>query len=121
MSAGEAPLALASWTAGIGDSSSVLDPLVHSAGGGEGFGAENTTGYGESDVDAHLRAAGQQMDMFARKELMASVMRRVLTDLPYIPLYTPTWAYGVHNDLDFAPRLDLSVVVADLRPRAGAR
>jgi peptide/nickel transport system substrate-binding protein len=121
MRAGEAPLALASWTTGSGDSSSVLDPLLHSAGGREGLGSENTTGYADAELDAQLRAAGQQMDVFARKDLMASVMRRALTDLPYIPLYTPTWAYGVRNDIDFAPRLDLSVKVADLRPRAGVQ
>jgi len=116
MKGGQAPLALASWSMITGDASSLYEPVLHSASGPPGFGEENTTGYANPALDAAIAAAAQEMRSPARVLLMWRIVRLTLDDLPLIPVYTPMWTYAVRKDLAFAPRLDLAVVAADLRP-----
>ena len=114
MRAAEAPLALASWTTSTGDASSLADPVLHSPGGESGFGAENTTGYADAEVDAMILRAATEMRSEIRGRLLVGLMRRALEDLPLIPLYSPGWTYGMREGLTFTPRLDLAVFASDV-------
>lgn len=118
---GRAPLALASWTHGTGDASGLFEPLLHGPGGPEGFGAENTTGYADQEVDAAIEQAAREMDPTVRAGLLSRVMRKALADLPLVPLYGIDWTYGIRRDLAFKPRLDLTVVAAEVRSASPSR
>jgi peptide/nickel transport system substrate-binding protein len=118
MSAGQAPLALASWTMGTGDTSSLFEPVLHSPGGPEGLGLENTTGYADPEMDAQIVTAAREMDPAKRLGLLTGLMRKALDDLPLIPLYSLRWPYGLGQGSTFEPRLDLSIFAADVKPAA---
>lgn len=117
MQAGETELALASWTTATGDASGLFEPLLHSAGAGAGAGSENTTGFADPEVDALLERAASEMSPGSRAVLLQAVMRRALAELPLIPLYSPSWTYGVRTGLSFTPRLDFAVFAASVRKR----
>ncbi len=121
MRRGEVPLALASWGFATGDASSLYEPVLHSRGGAEGLGAENTSGYANAAVDDAIEKAAQEMQATLRNDLLARVGKQALEDLPLIPLYSPDWSYGVRSGLAFSPRLDLAVFAADIRPAAPPR
>ncbi|MBL8115311.1 MAG: hypothetical protein JNK60_20685, partial [Acidobacteria bacterium] len=117
MRAGRAALSLAFWTAGTGDASSLFEPLLHTAGGPEGFGSENTSGYSNPELDAELARAATEMSPSARAELLRSAMRRAMTDLPLIPLYNVSERLGLRPGLELTPRLDRAVRVSEIRIR----
>lgn len=121
MRAGEAELALESWTTATGDASGLFEPLLHAAGGDQGAGSENTTGFADPEVDALLARAASETNPKSRADLLQAVMRRSLAELPLIPLYSPSWTYGVRTGLSFTPRLDFAVFAASVRRRPPAR
>jgi hypothetical protein len=43
-------------------------------------------------------------------------MNRALDGLPLVPLYSPSWSYGVRKGLRFVPRPDLAVSASEIRP-----
>ncbi|KAA0256631.1 hypothetical protein FBQ97_07835 [Acidobacteria bacterium ACD] len=110
----EAPLVLATWTTATGDASGLFEPLLHSSGGPEGFGSENTTGWSDPEADRWIREAASETDPAARADLLRAVMRRALRELPLVPLYSPQWTYGVRDGIGFTPRLDFSVAAPDV-------
>jgi peptide/nickel transport system substrate-binding protein len=112
MRTGELPLALASWTAGSGDASSVLEPLLASPGRG---GSENTTGYSSPALDRALEQAAVEMRPQQRGALLVEAMDVALDDLPLIPLFSPSWTYALRRGLLFEPRPDLAVSAERIR------
>lgn len=117
MRSGRAVLGLASMTLNTGDAAALFDPVLHSAGGPAGLGAENISGYQSASTDQLIQAATREMNPRKRNDLLGRLTRQALDDLPLIPLYVPSWSYAVRNDLEFRPRLDLTVLAADLHPR----
>lgn len=110
----EAQLALATWTTATGDASALFEPLLHSSGGPEGFGSENTTGWSDPETDRWIREAASESVPSARADLLRAVMRRALVELPLVPLYSPLWTYGVREGIGFTPRLDFSLAAPDV-------
>jgi peptide/nickel transport system substrate-binding protein len=119
MASGSAPLVLASWTATTGDSSSMLEMVLHTA-GARGMGGENTTGFSDPALDLAIERASEEMRASLRSGHMAEIMKRALEEGPLIPLYSPTWTYGVRSGLRFSPRLDMAVPAAAVSLDPGA-
>lgn len=111
----KAPLVLASWTATTGDSSNFFEMVLHTKGSG-GLGGENTTGFSDAAIDREIERASEEMRPELRSGLMTTIMKRALEEGPLIPLYSPTWTYGVRPGLSFSPRLDMAVRAADVSP-----
>lgn len=116
MASGEAPLALASWTLASGDASGLFGPVLHAKGGEAGFGEENTSGYANRALDAAVEEAAVTLETTRRGVLLAEMTRLALEELPLVPLYVPTEAYGVRAGLRFSPRLDMGVFASEIAP-----
>jgi peptide/nickel transport system substrate-binding protein len=75
-----------------GDASELLDAVFHSPDPEHGFGGENYTGYADPETDALLEAANHEMDAARRLELLRRAQRRILDDLPALPILL-SWSY----------------------------
>ncbi len=87
--------------------------FVHSR--SAGYGILNASGYSDPEVDAWIEGALRALEPDARARLMGRVAARVARDLPLIPLVVPNDLYAVDRRLQFRPRADRRVELADLR------
>jgi len=111
------PLVYYGWACNTGDAGDFLDTSVRTPDPERGFGVENYSGYRNGEVDALLAAAGREFDRDRRRALLEQAQRRVLADLPVLPL-TNRWMFvGVSDRLDVTVRHDGHAWVADYRWR----
>jgi peptide/nickel transport system substrate-binding protein len=100
------------WACSTGDASDFLNSSLHSRDESRGLGLENDSGYADRETDALLDAAEVELDPAKRLALLQRAQRRVLEDLPVLPL-TIRWGYdGVSSRLDIVTRHDDRVWVA---------
>ena len=101
-------LALTSWlhTNDLGDAVATLDPSVKTGGG--------RSLYCNADVDKKIDVARQATGE-DRKRLMTELSNIIYDELPIIPLFHIQYIYGTSKNLDWKPRIDLVVRVADMK------
>ena len=99
------------------DASDVLDSLAHSRQPDRGWGADNSSGYANAELDALIEASGEAMRPLERRENLQRCLRILSRDLPFIPLLVPHEIYGVRADLEWQPRLDGNVLAQEMRRR----
>ncbi len=113
------PLFRYAWYADIPDPDNVVGVLFHSRS------PYNHTGYANPDVDRLLESARREMDPVARADLYAEIERRILADVPIIPIafqrfetaYQP-YVRGVEVSALGAPYIPMRKVWLDAgRPR----
>lgn len=112
---GIAPVAL--WTAvhTAGHASGFYESYLHTTAADTFFGTENSSRYSDPEVDALIDRASGAVLHEERERLLAAVRARALSDLPYVPLFSPLRVYGVRDGVEFAPRLDEAVFASDVR------
>jgi len=106
-------LALHSWACVTGDAADFFDPLVHSRDERRGLGLENYSGYASPEVDAILERASREADRERRLAYLQAAQRRVLADLPILPLTFRWWFIGLSDGVDIVVRHDTWLRVAD--------
>ena len=109
----ELPRALHSWACVTGDAADFFDPLVHSRDERLGLGLENYSAYANPDVDAILERASREPDRDRRLAYLQAAQRRVLADLPILPLTFRWWFIGISDRVDIVVRHDTWLRVAD--------
>ena len=115
--AGELPLFYYAWACSTGDATEFLNTSVHSRKEVEGLGVENYAGFSDPAVDALLDAADQELDAVKRLGLLQQAQRRVLAELPVLPL-TIRWGFlGVSSRVEVTTRHDERIWVAAFRWR----
>ncbi|MFH1177330.1 MAG: ABC transporter substrate-binding protein [Acidobacteriota bacterium] len=113
--AGKFPLIYYGRTCTTGDASEFLDSSLHSRDPERGLGRENYAGFSDPETDAMLEAAGHEMDVQKRRELLQRAQRRVLEELPALPL-TVWWDYtGLSSRIEVIARHDAWLWVAGFR------
>jgi peptide/nickel transport system substrate-binding protein len=103
---------LAGWVSDTGESGSSYEALLHTP--KEGFGIYNGGGYSNPDVDRLIEASANARSMGARSASLARVARTIYDDVPVIPLYRQADLYAMARGLQFTPRLDRRLKVADM-------
>jgi peptide/nickel transport system substrate-binding protein len=103
------------------DASDVFDSKIHSRDMAAGYGDTNSNRYANPEVDALIESSATTMDMKQRREMLQSVMRAVMDDLPIIPLFVPFELYGVRRDLVWEPRRDGMLRLAEMSRGGVAR
>ncbi len=104
--AGTLPLAYFARTSTTGEASEYLDAAFHSRDAARGLGDENFSGYADRETDALLDAAERELDPAARLVDLQRAQRRVLEQLPTLPLAV-RWCYtGVSPRVDVVLRHD---------------
>jgi peptide/nickel transport system substrate-binding protein len=107
------PLVLHSWACVTGDAADFFDPLVRTRDEARGLGMENYSAYASREVDAILDRAAREPDRDRRLAYLQAAQRRVLADLPILPLAFRWWFIGLSDRVDIVVRHDGWVRVAD--------
>jgi peptide/nickel transport system substrate-binding protein len=115
---GISPVALWSASHTAGHASGFYESYLHTTAGDTVFGGENSSRYSDPEVDALVERASGAVLREERERLLAAVRARALSDLPYVPLFTPVRVYGVRDGVELAPRLDEAVFASDVRRTA---
>jgi peptide/nickel transport system substrate-binding protein len=100
--------------AGSADASDVFDSKVHSPDPAHGYGDTNYNGFRDAELDRMIEASATTMNMLQRRAQLEAVMRRVMDDLPIIPLDNPYTLFGIRDGLRWQPRRDGMVRVFDV-------
>lgn len=101
-----------------GDVSDILDNTLHSPDPARHLGGQNYGGYSNSDVDAAIERSAAIDSVPARRVALERIMERLMTDLPWLPLYVDEDVYAFDPALDFRPRSDSFILASELRRRA---
>ncbi|HEV8629736.1 MAG TPA: ABC transporter substrate-binding protein [Thermoanaerobaculia bacterium] len=118
---GKVPVYFGGVLAGSADASDVFDSKVHSRDPEHGYGDSNWTGFSDPELDRLIEGSATTMDMLQRRAQLQAVMRRLMEDLPLVPLDNPYTLFGVCNGLRWEPRRDGMVEVFDIGRAPGDR
>ncbi|MCP4895774.1 MAG: hypothetical protein GY906_02270 [bacterium] len=87
------------------------DLLLHSP--APGLGMFNSMGYHDREMDEILNRA-RGMSPGDRIPLYATIVEKLMNEMPIVPLYRETDRYALNSDLEFQPRLDRRILGAQL-------
>jgi peptide/nickel transport system substrate-binding protein len=106
--AGDFSLFMHGWGTVTGETSQVLEPLLHTNDRAAGAGSWNVYGYSNPKMDADVDGANQQIDPAKRKAMLEDAMKLVVSDRAMIPLVNINTITAARSDKisDFTPRLD---------------
>jgi peptide/nickel transport system substrate-binding protein len=107
------PLVYHGWSCVTGDASDFFEPLIRTRDAARGLGLENYSGYSNRGLDALLERADREQDRDRRLAYLQEAQRRVLVDLPILPLTFRWWYIGISNRVDIVVRHDGWLRVAD--------
>ena len=113
--AGELPLVTYGRACTTADASELLDSSVHTRDAVRGLGLENYSGTSDAGTDALLEAADTEMNPAQRLALLQKAQRRVLADLPILPLTIRPEFVGLSNRIDIPIRFDAWMWAAGFR------
>jgi len=68
-----------------------------------------------AEVDRLIEQSEQTLKINERKELLQKALLLVMSDLPYIPLYSRYNHYGVSNEISWRPRQDGRLYAFDVQ------
>jgi len=105
---------LGRWNSTTGDTSELFDAKVHTPDSDRGYGDSNTYGYSNPELDRLIEEATRILDVRARRQILATCMRRLMADFVLIPLWAGESLYGVDEDLQWRPRLDGRILVGSV-------
>jgi ABC-type transport system substrate-binding protein len=112
---GTLPMMLYGRTPTTGDAEEFFDSSLHSVDPARGFGGENFSGFSDPATDALLEGASREMDPERRREYLQRAQRRVLDELPILPI-TVWWDYvGVSSRVTITIRHDAWLWAAAFR------
>lgn len=97
-----------------GDAAELLENAFHSPDPQHGFGNDNHGGYRNPKLDLGILEAAGAFHELDRQQRVQSLMRDVLEERPWIPLYFSTATYLVDKAFTFEPRADTYVRIRDL-------
>lgn len=109
----ESPFFLIGWACSSGDASDLYDACLHSK-TASGYGQANHTGYSNPAVDRLIERSNQILDQKERMGLLHRIQDAVMDDMPLVPLYIRNRGYGANRRLDFMPRQDARVKLAEI-------
>jgi peptide/nickel transport system substrate-binding protein len=99
-----------------GDGLELLEASFHSPDPSLAFGVDNYGEYRNLELDAGIREAAAIFSAARRKEALQSLMRTVLEDRVWIPLYYADNQYLVDRTVDYVPRDDGYLHLPRIRP-----
>jgi peptide/nickel transport system substrate-binding protein len=120
MQRGEVPFFLGGMVAFSGDASSILDMKFHSVDPQRGYGEFNGNRYLNPALDQCIEASGAVADVARRRGLLQECQRLAVADYAAIPLYASQDVYGLRAGLEWTPRIDGKLLIAEMawRPEA---
>ena len=111
---GKVPFHYAGFVSATGDASALLESTAYTRGRRAGFGELNHMGYSSAAVDALIDEARRTNDARARRRAFQECQRRLLEDLPLIPVLSPDDLHAVREEIRWEPRLDGRLLIAEM-------
>jgi peptide/nickel transport system substrate-binding protein len=108
----EGDLHLSGWFCSTGDASELLVGTFTS---GRVRTRPTACGYGSAELDALVETAARTLDARERRALLQGAMRRLVEDLPWIPLLVSYDRYALTKGLAWEPRADGELFLPDVR------
>ncbi|MEW6364835.1 MAG: ABC transporter substrate-binding protein [Acidobacteriota bacterium] len=97
-----------------GDASDVLEACIHSPDPVGRYGGSNYGRYRNPTIDRAIEDCAKAIDPQERKRSMQEIMRALVEDLPWIPLYADMDLYAISNAYSWQPRCDGSVLAQEI-------
>ncbi|MEO6326240.1 MAG: ABC transporter substrate-binding protein [Thermoanaerobaculia bacterium] len=111
----ETELSLAGWFCSTGDASELFEGNFGSSVTSARGGGPSGCGYGGASIDAAMDRIAKTLDTAARRDLLQQLMKRVVDDLPWIPLIIPYDRYALTAGLTWEPRGDGEIYLPDVK------
>lgn len=100
-----------------GDASDLLDGAMHSIDPARNYGGSNSGGYSNEEVDRAIERSASILRTEDRRQILQDIMKRLMDDLPWIPLCIDQEAYAIDRRFDWQPRSDSFVLAQEVRLR----
>ncbi len=111
----EGDLHVVSYICSTGDAAELLEGVFYRGGRLQGKTNFLGCGYENRDFDLLVDRAARALDPAERQQLMQAAMRKVVSDLPWIPIATPYDRYATTPGVVWEPRPDGEVFIPDVR------
>jgi peptide/nickel transport system substrate-binding protein len=120
--AGDIDFYFGGWLCLSGDSSDFFESMVHSRDAGRGYGGSNFNHYVNPALDDMIEKSSSIVDPLARRAQLQNCMRVLMSDLAFIPLYSPAVVFGARDNIEWQLRRDGLILANTIRrwPPAGA-
>ncbi len=109
----QSPFYQIGWSCSSGDASDLFDACLHTD-DGENYGQANHSGYSRREVDDLIERSHQILDQKQRIDLLHRIQRKVLEDMPLIPLYIRSRTFGASRGIVFRPRQDARIILDEI-------
>ena len=119
--AGDVGFYLGGWFCLSADASDLFDAMAHTRDPLRGYGASNFNRYSNPELDRMIEESSRNLDLLDRRRSLESCQRLLMSDLNFIPLYSPSVIFGVRKDIEWNLRRDGLILVKSIRrlPAAG--
>ncbi len=106
----DADLFLSGWICATGDAGELFEGNFYSSGS-----RGHACGYGSAQMDAAVEEIGRTLDPAARRDLLQQTMKRLVDDLPWIPLVVTYDRQAVTSGVEWETRADGQLDLRDVR------
>ena len=108
----EADIFLTGWICSTGDAGELFEGNFS-----RGSSVAHPCGYGSDEMDAAIEAIGATLDPAARRDLLQAAMKRLVDDLPWIPLLVSYDRHATTPGVEWQTRADGQLDLRDVRLR----
>lgn len=109
------------WACTTGDSGEMFENAFHSPDPERGLGDFNESGLRAATLDVAIEEALVVEDLPRRRAALAGLMRRVMTELAWIPLFSDEEVWAVRLPFAWHPRSDYWLQLAEVAPLSAQR
>lgn len=106
----DADLFFSGWICATGDAGELFEGNFYSKGS-----RGNACGYGSGELDATVEMIGRTLDPAARRDLLQQAMKRLVDDLPWIPLIVTYDRHALTPGVVWETRADGQLDLRDVR------
>lgn len=106
----DADLFLSGWICATGDAGELFEGNFYSSGS-----PGHACGYGSAEMDAAVEEIGRTLDPAARRDLLQQTMKRLVDDLPWIPLIVTYDRRALTSGVEWETRADGQLDLRDVR------
>ncbi len=106
----DADLFFSGWICSSGDAGELFEGNFYSKGS-----RGHSCGYGSAGMDAAVEEIGRTLDPAARRDLLQRTMKRLVDDLPWIPLIVTYDRHALTPDVEWETRADGQLDLRDVR------
>ena len=110
----EFALYLSRLAAVTGDATNLLENGLHSVDRERGMGVANFSGYSNPEIDGAIERSALLQSQGQRRQAIEDIMKQLMEELPWAPLYVDEDVFALAPDLVWRPRRDGFVLGAEI-------